>query len=385
MSGATVRALFMPYPSTSGTWGSTNYLLAIAEEAQRRGWECAFHICDPTADVVEDAGFPVFRFRGKTPPDYRGPVRGFYEVVEALGFDDFAYHRELLSSEMHVIDELRPSVLVTDFRPTAIISARSRDIPIASLAMWATDGHTHGIGNHQYDIGAEQLSSDFGGPVLGSFPSLLWNHADIRLATSFVDFEPELTSRSVTYVGVLERHTAIDQKGLSSLTIPDRLVIAYMSTSPWNNERLAESLARTVESTGAVLWCVGNANTYERKLGDRSRLFRYLPFTQVVQRAEAVIFHGGQGTALATLAAQVPSIVVPGIHYERIYTAKSVERLGAGRHISVEDLRRSRLVAHLEAIMLDDSCREGAARAAQSLNQHRGAADAVDAIAGYIV
>lgn len=374
-----MRALFTPYASKSGTWGSTNYLLSIADQAKEYGWECAFHMCDPTAEIVEHAGHPVFRFNGMAPRPYRHPVPDFYTMLVALGFDDLDFFRYLQESEERAVNDFKPDVIISDFRPTAPITAARCDTRLASLAMWATDGQIHGLGDHPLDEATRQIARSLASLKVPSYPALLWNLADCKIVTSFPDFEPELATTGAKYVGLLERRD--EQKESIVLSdVPDKLVLAYMSTAPWSNERIATSMARTVESIGATLWCVGNANTVDSKIGQRSRLLRYIPYSAVAPQAKAVIFHGGQGTALATISARVPSLVVPGAHYERTYTAKSMERLGVGKHISVEDLRPSQLAKHLDNVINDPEYSQNLAEPATVLDALPGATGAVDLI-----
>ena len=77
----------MPYPSASGTWGCTVYMLAIANEARRRGHEVQFHACPPCSRLLTQIGFAVREFYGTTSQTSHGAIRDVYDVFTSLRLD----------------------------------------------------------------------------------------------------------------------------------------------------------------------------------------------------------------------------------------------------------------------------------------------------------
>jgi UDP:flavonoid glycosyltransferase YjiC (YdhE family) len=65
-------------------------------------------------------------------------------------------------------------------------------------------------------------------------------------------------------------------------------------------------------------------------LPDSVRHFEYVPFSQVLPRSAALVYHGGIGTCSQALAAGVPHLVVPFAH-DQPDNAARLERLGVGR------------------------------------------------------
>lgn len=68
------------------------------------------------------------------------------------------------------------------------------------------------------------------------------------------------------------------------------------------------------------------------ELPDGVRYFEYVPFSRVLPRAAALVYHGGIGTASQALAAGIPHLVVP-YSYDQPDNAERLRRLGVGRTI----------------------------------------------------
>jgi UDP:flavonoid glycosyltransferase YjiC (YdhE family) len=371
--------LFMPYPSTSGTWGSTLYLAAIAEGCRRAGDRVVFHACEPTAGHLEARGFEVARFAGTPPAHASRPVDSFYDVCAALGFDDPTGWDRLLADEIEVVEAYRPAVLVSDMRFSAPVLAARSGVPLVSLAAWSTDPRVQARGDDPLDEMARTLAARWSDLRISSLPELVSWHADVQVATSTSSFEPVLTDiPGVVFTGYL-RDRVPGRIG-SSPAVPDRLVVVYASSAPWGVRRVVESLSRAAEALDAHVWCVLRAGGVAASVSSRCQLFDYLPFDDVLPRARALVFHGGQGSALASLHHGVPSLVVPGRHYERAYNAGRIADLRAGVHGAIEDFLPSRLVSVLGRVLDDDGVRRGVDAARDEVRRLAGPVAAVEAI-----
>ncbi len=100
-------------------------------------------------------------------------------------------------------------------------------------------------------------------------------------------------------------------------------------------------------------------------LPDGVRHFAYIPFSQVLPRAAAVVHHGGVGTVAQALAAGVPQLVMPLAH-DQPDNAARVRRLGVGRAIGVKKFRGPAVAAALGELIgsaeVRDNCRAVAAK-----------------------
>jgi UDP:flavonoid glycosyltransferase YjiC (YdhE family) len=63
---------------------------------------------------------------------------------------------------------------------------------------------------------------------------------------------------------------------------------------------------------------------------------RFVPGSSILERSDALIFHGGQNTAMAALLHGVPSLIIPGSDFERDFNARSIARISAGIHMEAD-------------------------------------------------
>jgi UDP:flavonoid glycosyltransferase YjiC (YdhE family) len=101
-------------------------------------------------------------------------------------------------------------------------------------------------------------------------------------------------------------------------------------------------------------------------LPDGVRHFDYVPFSQVLPRAAALVHHGGIGTTAQGLAAGVPQLVMP-LAYDQADNADRLRRLGVGLCLPPQSFRApavARLLGQLlEPAEVPGRCREYARRA----------------------
>ena len=93
--------------------------------------------------------------------------------------------------------------------------------------------------------------------------------------------------------------------------------------------------------------------------------FGYVPFSDILPRSAALVYHGGIGTLAQGLKAGIPQLAVPNAH-DQFDNGWRIEQLGLGRSIAQQRYRAAGAAAALGG-MLDDSalrqrCRTYAAR-----------------------
>ncbi len=107
-----------------------------------------------------------------------------------------------------------------------------------------------------------------------------------------------------------------------------------------------------------------------------ARVERFVPHGPILQRAAAVVCHGGMGTTQKALAAGVPVCIVP-FGRDQLEVARHVEVAGAGTRLPPRKLTPARLRA---AVARARECRPGAQRLAAAFRAAGGAAAAADAL-----
>jgi len=376
-SGTTV--LFLPSPSTSGSWGSTVRLVTIAQECRERGDRVVFHAPVPSDQQLRQRDMEVIPFSGIAASSLSaGPIDTFYDICEVLGFGAAESWERMLSAEADVIAEVEPDVIVADMRPSAPLSAARHEIPLVSCAWVGADPRLHATGDHPYDDLARSFAAKWSVPEPGSLAELMYWRADRQLALSFPAFEPELADApAVTYTGYLK--DTWRQPGTLP-TVPERLIVVYASSSPWGVPRTVDALDEAARRADATVWCVLRSDTRAQRYSDHCHVFQYLPMDEVLPSCSAMVFHGGLSTSVSSLHYGVPTLAVPGKHYERRRNADRLAEIGSGLTGELIDLLPSRLSTLFEKLLEDPGIHAAAQAARSEAAGYHGAAAAADAI-----
>lgn len=95
------------------------------------------------------------------------------------------------------------------------------------------------------------------------------------------------------------------------------------------------------------------------------RHFDYAPFSEVLPRCAALVYHGGIGTLSQALAAGIPHVIMPMAH-DQPDNAARIERLGVGATLWPAQFRGERLAKILDRLLsapeVLNRCREVATR-----------------------
>jgi len=110
------------------------------------------------------------------------------------------------------------------------------------------------------------------------------------------------------------------------------------------------------------------------------RIERWLPHLPIMQRAAAVVCHGGMGITQKALAARVPVCVVP-FGRDQFEVAKLVGLSGCGTVVMPDQLNPDNLASAIGKAM---TMRAGAERVAEGFRKAGGSPAAADAVEGLV-
>jgi len=107
--------------------------------------------------------------------------------------------------------------------------------------------------------------------------------------------------------------------------------------------------------------------------------FDYIPFSQVLPRAAAVVHHGGIGTVAQALAAGTPQLIMPMSH-DQPDNAARVARLGVGSILGPKRFRGAAVAAALEKMLDNSDLRQRCSEYAAHLSARDGLERAADTV-----
>jgi rhamnosyltransferase subunit B len=105
------------------------------------------------------------------------------------------------------------------------------------------------------------------------------------------------------------------------------------------------------------------ADTVPADLPEGVRHFSYVPFSQVLPRAAALVYHGGIGTCAQALRAGIPQLVMPMAH-DQLDNLSRVRDLGVGDGLHPRQFKARRIAAALDRLLHDPAVKRRAEEAA---------------------
>jgi MGT family glycosyltransferase len=99
---------------------------------------------------------------------------------------------------------------------------------------------------------------------------------------------------------------------------------------------------------------------------DNVHVFGYLPQSQVLQRADLVICHGGAGSMIGALSFGLPVLVLPR-GADHFYNSDQLVRTGAGRRLLPSQVTAEAVANEVRLLLTNASYRGAAAKVAESV------------------
>jgi len=107
--------------------------------------------------------------------------------------------------------------------------------------------------------------------------------------------------------------------------------------------------------------------------------FDYVPFSELLPHAAALVHHGGIGTTAQGLAAGVPQLLMPMAH-DQPDNATRLERLGVGAWLAPTAFRGPAVARRLQTLLTSPTVKARCSSVAAKFHGHNGLAEAADAI-----
>ena len=114
-------------------------------------------------------------------------------------------------------------------------------------------------------------------------------------------------------------------------------------------------------------------------LPETIRYFEYVPFSQVLPQAAALVYHGGIGTLAQAMAAGIPHLIMP-LSHDQPDNARLVERLGVGAKLLPKEYRVTAVVEKLNLLLTSPSVQARCKEVASHIDFEQSLAKACDVI-----
>ncbi len=111
--------------------------------------------------------------------------------------------------------------------------------------------------------------------------------------------------------------------------------------------------------------------------------FGFVPFSQLLPRASALVHHGGIGSCAQGLAAGLPQLLMP-MAYDQPDNAARLERLGVGRALSPKQFRGPAVARALDDLLTDKAVQQQCQRWATKCDSTRALATGCELLEGLL-
>ena len=388
-----------------GFLAHTVRLLEVAKVLRARGHEVRFLTRGSYASLLEEAGFSVGDVVGLDPEHLMERLR--HGDVEFYSVGSYGEH---VAAERAIFREVRPRCVLGDHRWSLRSSTEQTGTPYVSLLnaswtrFWSLPLRPYVHHPLMRALGGGPLARRIVSPILPLVAGLFkqagcreqnrWRSAnglrpydlhlesfegDLNLLTDVPAYSPcDDLPPTFRYVGPLFWEP--------DLAVPDWL-------GDWRKERplvylsfgstglgdyfpvVLELLAR--RDVDVIVTTGGLAEIPDPPPG--VRVAEILPGSTVLEKADLLVCHGGNGTIYQALAQGVPLVGIPTCITQEI-EMDQVERLGCGIQINEVRFRVTELAEAIDRVLADRSYTAAAERAAEAIRRWDAPATAADEI-----
>lgn len=285
-----------------------------------------------------------------------------------------------VQADRALIRDIRPDVVVGDFRLSLSVSARLEGIPYATIcdAYWSPEAAREApplpalpftrflpiaaaerlfswvspLAFRLHSRPMEQLRRSHGLPGLGHDLRRAYTDADLRLFASFPGLFPEVRpNKGAAFIG------AVDWAPDIALPegFPQEEGLVYVTMGSSGRIEVLEPLFEALRELDlpAVVATAGRKLPIQPH-SSRIRVFDFLPGDKVVARARIVICNGGSPTTNQALLGGVPVVGIPA-NMDQMLNMRAVERAGLGLGVRADRASRAALLTALRTALAFDS------------------------------
>jgi len=386
-------------------------LLEIGKVLRDKGFEVIFAGPQRYVDKAKELGFEKHDLVDLNPDYVSACIREttlYFHSVKSLN--------DLISFELPIYEKVKPALIVNDSRFSVRVSAKIARIPLVSVtnASWTKfyklkrplpEDHPYVRALH-YLFSEDKTKKILSGliPPLTKIYSAVcirpYNYHLRKYGLKRISAVEDIWSGERTLLADIPEYAPTDN-------IPQSF--HYVGPIIWESKESLPLWVERLEGSKPTLYLTlgssGEASLFEKIMKMLAALpyqvivttggiikpeslnpvpgnfyiEEYLPGDKVMEISDAVIFHGGNGTAYQALAKGVPLIGIP-THFEQEWNIERLVEMKAGIKLNLKTLTLPQLAQAIEKILTVKEYKENALRIAKIIKGHQGAKRAADLI-----
>ena len=352
------RIMLLPSPPSSGSIGSVTKCLGIAEKLEQKNCKVCFVIGGQLKKFIEEKGYYAYDYPVPIPRKTMIDIQSAVDFIDWTGMAEVNFSAAAVKAELEAIKDFKPDVIFAETRLSAAISAEIAGIPTVMIASWPITPDFPQNRMHQGRLEGvyNKILKKYHLPEIENITELFYQRATVKIAPTIPELEPDLDRQKIKFVGYILDEA--DEKQI----IPEwyaawkykKKIFVYLSVGALAPDLYMQVIADTFKDSAYGVVCGCGFHYSISSLSsryDNIKFERYFPVASIMHDTNAVIFHGGQDTMLTTLIHGVPSLTIPGSHFEREYNARNLEKLGVSKKLSITSFRPTKLLNEVDKIL----------------------------------
>jgi len=368
-----MRVLITPMAAMAETSGPFSRSVALCHKLLETGHEvalcAALDVNYHTIDHVQNYDCPVPyplglpKLIGKTllkiaqlsGAQKNKKVNSFEQVLFFVGALNKKHFQQDVICIRQAIQEFKPDLVYSEFRPAAIVAAKLENVKIA--AGYSFPVQKTFASNPEYSNDIQQLIKEYNLPDIESVLDI-FDWADLKIVPSSYELEP-IEGENILFVGPFIAPAKI------SCNTASNKIIAYMGSGTVSPKLLIHELTKAFQNTNYEVYI---ATEQVQPFTDHNIIVdKRFDFGKLMPGAVAYINHGGQNSIMTGLIYGVPQIVCPGNVFERKYNANSIVKIGAGTVLETENFSADAIKAMVSDFENQPSYQQNAKNAGEKL------------------
>lgn len=309
---------------------------------------------------------------------------------------DAATLRRYVEEDLRLLDEVKPSVVVGDFRLSLSVSARRAGVPYVGLA----NAYWSPYARPQFDLPSHPATRVVGRriaaavfrlvrPLAFAYHTLPMNRVrrqfglrslgfDVRRVYTDADFVayadiPELIP---TY-GLPEQHSYIGPVLWSTPValpawwdaLPAQLPVIYITMGSSGDARALPRIIEALAALPATVIVATAGASLPSELPTNVRAAAYLPGELAARRARLVVCNGGSPTTHLALAAGVPVLGIT-TNMDQLLNMHFIAARGAGLRLRADEMQAAELSRHAARMLAEPTFATAARRLAADMRRY---------------
>lgn len=405
----------------------TGRVLVVAQELKKRGYEIVFASGRTVSKIIKAEGFEHYLIPEISPKESLDKTRklkpNFYSLVKI---------KQFVNAEIKLYKKVKPDVVISDTRLTTKVSTKIAKIPLITINN-ANVTKYYDYSKARFPIPIfflnefipstvlyplkkewfqKEVLSRVGPPIVEAFlvrqllkfNIVIQQHdltpikslydmlmGDLTLIADAPFFRPtKKLPKKVKVVGPLSWQPLIKlpkwSKKIESLN-KSKKPIVYITAAGTGDGKIVKKTIKCLSGFPATL-VITTGNAMKPKImQDISRkdlyITNYLPGNWIMQKANAVIFFGGNSTAYQALSNSTPQIIFP-LHLDQQDNANQLERLGTGIIIDPNKFDEKTLIEKLSLIIYHKDYKKKSENYRRLLEKWNGPTNAANEIEKFI-